>query len=319
MKSQIKFSVIITVLCLIVFPVEVAVAVPIGTAFTYQGRLIDANEPADGLYDFQFRLFDDANTVTGNQVGGDVNKPDVDVIDGYFTIGLDFGSDPNMFNGDARWLEIDVRIGDSNDPNAYSTLMPRQELTPTPYALQTRGIFVDDSGNVGIGTTSPGAKLEVKGRIKDETGFVMPIGTILAYSAATAPSGWLLCDGSSYSTSAYPDLFALIQYTFGGSGGSFNVPDFRGRFLRGWANGQARDPDRTSRTAMNTGGNTGDSIGSVQDDNFKEHNHQGSHLVNTGGGGSGAYGATFTMYGIGVTGGNETRPKNAYVNFIIKY
>ena len=134
MKSQVIFSIIIPVLCLIVFPVEVAVAVPMGTAFTYQGRLMDANEPADGLYDFWFKLYDDANTITGNQVGGDVNKPDVDVIDGYFTEELDFGSDPNIFNGDTRWLEIHVRVGDSNDPNAYSTLMPRQELTPTPYA-----------------------------------------------------------------------------------------------------------------------------------------------------------------------------------------
>jgi hypothetical protein len=140
---------------------EVCEAAPMGSAFTYQGRLIDANKPADGLYDFQFKLFDDANTVTGDQVGSDFNTPDVDVIDGYFTVELAFGSD--VFDGNAVWLEIDVRPGDSNDPNAFITLSPRQEVTPIPYALQTRGIFVDKAENVGLGTTTPTGKLHVDG------------------------------------------------------------------------------------------------------------------------------------------------------------
>ncbi len=58
----------------------VSQAEPMGTGWTYQGRLIDANNAADGLYDFQFKLFDAASGP--NQVAGDVNKADVDVIDG---------------------------------------------------------------------------------------------------------------------------------------------------------------------------------------------------------------------------------------------
>jgi len=130
---------------------------PMGTAFTYQGRLIDANNPADGLYDFQFKLYD-ANIV-GAQKGSTLKVDQLDVIDGYFTMALDFGS--GVFDGNDRWLEIGVRAGELNDPNKYTILRPRQEVTPTPYALQTRGIFVDTNGNVGIGTTSPVATLDV--------------------------------------------------------------------------------------------------------------------------------------------------------------
>ena len=56
------------------------------TAFTYQGHLIDANDPAEGLYDFQFELYDSSDPCYANQIGDDVNIPDVDVTDGYFTV-----------------------------------------------------------------------------------------------------------------------------------------------------------------------------------------------------------------------------------------
>ena len=53
----------------------------------------------------------------------------------------------------------------------------------------------------------------------------------ICYSLRTEKEGWLLCDGSSYSTTDYPDLFAVIQYTYGGSGDNFNVPNYQGMFL----------------------------------------------------------------------------------------
>jgi hypothetical protein len=89
---------------------------------------MDANSPAEGLYDFQFEAYDDA--ATGTQQGSTVSKDDVDVIDGHFTAILDFGS--GIFTGDARWLQISISLADAND---FVTLNPRQELTPTPYAL----------------------------------------------------------------------------------------------------------------------------------------------------------------------------------------
>lgn len=133
--------------------VAVAGEIGMGTTFTYQGRLIDANGPGDGLYDFRFKLYDSNDALQGSVV--DIN--DLDVIDGYFTTELDFGS--IVFNGAARWLDIGVRPG--NSTGGFTSLSPRQEITPVPYSLQTRGIFVDNAGNVGIGTKNPQARLSL--------------------------------------------------------------------------------------------------------------------------------------------------------------
>jgi len=107
---------------------KVTKAAETGTAFTYQGRLIDDNVAADGEYDFQFRLF--GSDTVGSQVGDNVNIDDVNVIDGYFTVELDFG---NVFTGELLWLEIAVREGDSTGD--FMTLSPRQKITAVPYAM----------------------------------------------------------------------------------------------------------------------------------------------------------------------------------------
>ena len=201
-------------------------------------------------------------------------------------------------------------------------------------------IYVKASdGNVGIGTTGPTATLQVNGRIKDKTGFVLPAGTIMAYGGTSTPEGWLICDGISYPQSTYPDLFVAIGTAFGGDSSYFNVPDLRGRFLRGWANGSTNDPDSGSRTFEASGGNYGDKVGSKQDDAFQGHWHsvvgQGSAVLATG-----TYLAIKTYDITGVVNYNsddrvrnpytdgthqtprtsfETRPVNVYVNYIIKY
>src|SRR5262245_26449957 len=94
-----------------------------GTAFTYQGRLTDGGTPANGTYDFRFILYDAA--VGGAQVGPIGTKDDIAVSSGLFTVTLDFGS---VFNGTAYFLDIAVRPGTSSDQ--YTTLNPRQALTP---------------------------------------------------------------------------------------------------------------------------------------------------------------------------------------------
>lgn len=98
------------------------------SSFTYQGRLTDGGQPAEGSYDLRFLLYD--SEVGGSQVGPTITKADVLVSEGLFTVVLDFGS--SAYSGSARYLEIGVRPGDST--GAYTVLSPRRSITPTPYA-----------------------------------------------------------------------------------------------------------------------------------------------------------------------------------------
>jgi hypothetical protein len=132
-----RSKIILAILFLMLLLVGNTSAKPMGTAWTYQGRLMDANGPADGVFEFEFKLYD--SPAGGNQLESTLSLRGVDVIDGYFTVEPDFGSD--VFDSNEYWLEIGVRPGDSVDP--FTTLSPRQRMAPTPYALQTRGIFVD--------------------------------------------------------------------------------------------------------------------------------------------------------------------------------
>ncbi|MHC4655772.1 MAG: hypothetical protein ACYS91_12265 [Planctomycetota bacterium] len=169
MKRRRMSAMLVLALGLMVSLTQVGKAVPMGTAWTYQGRLMDANGPADGLYDLQFGLFADP-ILNSSQVGSPVEVNDIDIIDGYFTVELDFGN--VAFKGDARWLEIGVKPWDSEE--RYTLLSPRQEVTPTPYALYAQNANTDNdwmvsggdmysipAGKIGIGTTTPSSSLEV--------------------------------------------------------------------------------------------------------------------------------------------------------------
>jgi hypothetical protein len=101
------------------------------TAFTYQGKLTEAGNPANGTYDLQFKLFD--ALAGGSQVGTTLVREDVPVANGVFTTSLDFGA--AAFPGADRWLEISVRPGVST--GVFTALSPLQPLTATPYAVQS--------------------------------------------------------------------------------------------------------------------------------------------------------------------------------------
>src|SRR5262252_9045584 len=110
-----------------------AAAAPLGTAFTYQGRLQANGNPTTGLYDFQFAVYDD---VTGTNSFGTNTLTAVAVANGLYTVALDFGS--SAFDGSARWLDISVR---TNANPTWTVLTPRQPVSPTPYALRASGLI----------------------------------------------------------------------------------------------------------------------------------------------------------------------------------
>jgi len=171
-------------------------------------------------------------------------------------------------------------------------------------------------------------------------GNYIPPGVIFPYGGTTSPSGWLLCDGSAVSQTTYPALYAALydsttlKPAWGNpGGGSFNLPDMRGRFLRGRDASIGRDPDRAGRTVSNVGGNDADNVGSVQGHVSFSHSHvwpsgqvykgAGNYVGGHGGDCWPNYGTNAGLYTPGITtdaaGGNETRPLNANVNYIIKF
>lgn len=137
--------------------------IPVDTAFTYQGQLRDTNGPIDGTASLRFRLFNQA--LGGIQVGPTLTACDLALVDGLLTVDLDFGM--NVFDGSERWLEISVQSPAGNC-STFTTLSPRQPLTPAPYAIRslapwmTNGSAIHfDEGNVGIGTSTPATPLEI--------------------------------------------------------------------------------------------------------------------------------------------------------------
>jgi hypothetical protein len=136
-----KSIVALALLSTLNFPVSTALAQ--GTAFTYQGQLNEGANPATGIYDLRFAIYDSPGG--GTQQGNPVTNSATSLSNGLFTVILDFG---NQFTGPGRWLEIGVR---TNGGDAFTALIPRQPLTPTPYAIFAENV---GSGGIAVGVYS---------------------------------------------------------------------------------------------------------------------------------------------------------------------
>ena len=126
---------------------------PVGTAFTYQGQLQNGGVPQSGPCDLRFKLFDASSG--GSQIGSTQTVAGVNVVNGLFTVPIDFGS--SAFTGSARWLETAVTCPSGG---SFTTLSPRQAMSPTPNAIFAENAAVATDGTLG-GNGSSGSPLHV--------------------------------------------------------------------------------------------------------------------------------------------------------------
>ena len=170
-----------------------------GTAFTYQGRLSEGTVPANGTYDFRFAIWD--APTDGTQAGGVVTNQGTILNNGLFSAVLDFG---NVFDGGERWLELAVK---TNGATTFTTLLPRQRLTASPYAVFAGG--ANAAGLVGsIPATSIGASVITSNMLAPGTA----AANLLASGQSSVPSGGIVFSSSPDAT----NLLALGYSRLGG-------------------------------------------------------------------------------------------------------
>lgn len=181
--------------------------------------------------------------------------------------------------------------------------------------------------NEGVASGSPVTMDKLAELCK--AGYQVPVGSVQAFAGNTLPSGWLWCDGSQYSRSSYPALFAAIGTTYGNTSiSTFKVPDLRGQFIRGWV-----------RNAPSSTADYGRTFGSSQDDAIQSFSgymndacmsysafggifkYKSSSYGNGGGaGGDNVYrnSVEIDLAQGGVRTASETRPTNVAMNYIIR-
>jgi hypothetical protein len=149
------------------------------TSFSYQGTLNLGGTPANGSFDFEFRLYDALSG--GGQIGTTNSFNAVGVRNGQFTVTLSFGA--NAFPGEARWIQISVRQAGGG---AYTILLPRQSVTATPYAI-TSFKAVSLTGTLAIAGGGTGATDAAAARSNLGAAASGANGDITSLSGLTAP------------------------------------------------------------------------------------------------------------------------------------
>lgn len=168
---------------------------------------------------------------------------------------------------------------------------------------------IANGGTGGTSAASARAALDVPS--KAEAGTSGPTGQVAYFAVSSAPAGWLKANGAAVSRTTYAALFAAIGTTFGNGDGSttFNLPDLRGEFVRGWDDSRGIDAGR--------------SLGTAQTDAFKTHNHQLGNYKMANAETIAAFGAELSTSGGSTVftsdaGGTETRPRNVALLACIK-
>jgi hypothetical protein len=163
------------------------------TAFTYQGRLDDTGAPANGSYDVTFAVYD--AVTDGNLISPIVTNSAVTVSNGLFTTTVDFGG--GIFTGPDLWLEIAVS---TNGAGTFSTIAPRQQFTPAPYALYAQAAGTATSAAPGAFVTSLNALKDDITLAAGTNVVITPNGNTLTISSAGAGGAgiWAVSGNNAY-------------------------------------------------------------------------------------------------------------------------
>jgi hypothetical protein len=240
-----------------------ALAADVGSGFTYQGQLIDNGHPASGAYDFQFALY---LAASGGSAVTTLNVNDLAVDEGLVNATLDFTDVP--YNGQALWVEVRVRPGSST--GAYTTLTPRQALTPTPYALYAL------SGNQG----PPGPKGDTGATgPKGDTGSAGPPGPpiSLPYSGSATTSSLAFTVNNTGSGGAIQAISTGTSF----NGAALHASNVTDGGIAFYAYGKSASGTTALITNDSTGG--GDIIQGWNQAGIRFHFDTGGNLTTQGG------------------------------------
>ncbi len=185
---------------LLLLSAGLAQAVPLGTAFTYQGELKQLGIAANGAFDFQFEMYDAKSA--GALVTTAVLLEDVSVSNGIFTVELDFG--PTPFTGDQLWLEVAVREGAS--AGGYTSLLPRQQITPAPFTLHALSVAPNSVGSTEVDRS------KVQLRVDGSCGGFSAIASIAADGTVSCENS-LLPKGGNLNCSDKQKMTGLVGST----------------------------------------------------------------------------------------------------------
>lgn len=222
----------------------------------------------------------------------------------------------NAYQGD--WSAGSYDSGDvvRNDGVFYISLAGSNTQEPPDTDWQALNIASSiDYNNSTSGLTATDVQ-DALDELADDVSTAVPAGAVMHFARNTAPTGWLKANGAAVSRSTYSALFSAIGTTFGSGDGSttFNLPDMRGEFMRGWDDGRSVDSGRAFGSAQ-----TSQNLAHIHTPVFTDQN---GFALNQGGA---ARRIDFTLDGLQTeiittsSGGNESRPRNIALLACIKY
>ncbi len=237
----------------------------LGSLSIHSDLHVDGNEFLGGNLDMSGNLHVDGNgfirgnlDVSGNQaVTGNSRIYGNQIVTGSMDV-----SGNQAVSGNIRVYGNEVLTGNL-DVSGNQAVTGNSRI----YGSQVLTGNLDVSGNITTTQDVRSRSVYATGNYYLNNNILIPAGTVIQSAAINVPDGWLNCDGSPLSTSTYSNLFGAIEYTYGGSDASFNLPDLRGRACVGAGQGAGL----TNRALGGTGGSETHTLTSGQ---MPSHNHE---------------------------------------------